>query len=381
MLTNYNTSLTSPMNMSFTPMDLAFPQAQVNFCPAQTPYLQSTDFYKIIKEVADELPETDNEIAIFDSEPLTPEEMEALRHTIKSTKSSKCLPSEHSIIPVKEGEMADCRPLLTIVKDSVMAIGREILYGLGQVPGRVKDKFGLMPDYVTPAGENNHWRQDNEGLYVLIHGLNGHPSAWDGQASDLKDKHPEAEIRQVRVPKNGNCGLEEAADPILKMVKDYIEKNPGKPICLFGVSNGGRIAAYIEKELRDIPGAIKVSTVAGVHYGSGLMSFLNDVGVSPWLFEEEVRDELAFGSEKSKQLIKDQRVKLNEGVARDFEFYTATEDSRLWNYHGALPKIHQNEKHYLVHGEEHGSIVERVREQQVSNAIQWMRHNKKVEND
>ena len=98
---------------------------------------------------------------------------------------------------------------------------------------------------------------------MLIHGLKGRPNIWYRQLNELR-KNGQYEIRAPKVYHRGKCSISAAADPIFKMIADYASKNPGKPICLMGVSNGGRIALELEYRLRHVTrNPVKLSIVAG----------------------------------------------------------------------------------------------------------------------
>ena len=133
--------------------------------------------------------------------------------------------------------------------------------------------FNSFRKYYSVSPENS-WKEDNQGLYLLIHGLMGHPSIWNSHLAKLHQIHPEAEIKAPFVAHKGNCSLEEASASLLKMVKDYAKRNSGKPICLIGVSNGARIAAYLETTLRkeDLNPKIKVSAIAGPFLGTKVIN-------------------------------------------------------------------------------------------------------------
>ncbi|MGH2612903.1 MAG: hypothetical protein ACRDFB_07625, partial [Rhabdochlamydiaceae bacterium] len=51
------------------------------------------------------------------------------------------------------------------------------------------------------------------------------------------------------VHERGMCSLEEAVNPLLSTLQSYIDKNPKKPVCLLGVSNGSRMVTYLEVQL------------------------------------------------------------------------------------------------------------------------------------
>ncbi|MBA3814991.1 MAG: hypothetical protein H0X29_00405 [Parachlamydiaceae bacterium] len=272
----------------------------------------------------------------------------------------------------------DCRSLSRQIADRTRAMVNEINFVSRGVKSRIADKLGYPNDYITPSADGNYWKKDNEGLYVLIHGLDGHPSMWDGHAKSLKERHPNAEVRQPYVLQKGQTSLKNAAKPISDMVRNYLASHTGHPVTLIGVSNGGRIAGFIEYDLRDTPSTIKVSNIAGVHFGTGIVNVLNQLGISRFVMSEPIREEMPYGSQTAQELLDAEREPLDPGIKRDFEFYATTEDSRLWPYSVALPILGQGERHYIVHGEEHSSIIDRVRDHQLDNAVLWMSRHKVI---
>lgn len=266
----------------------------------------------------------------------------------------------------------DCRSFPRKISDTLQSGVKEGWFITRVALNRLADKLGFANDYIVPSSKDNHWKPGNEGLYVLIHGLDGHPSQWDGHARALKENHPKAEIRQPYVPEKGELSLQDAAKPITAMIRDYIDSNPGKPVTLLGVSNGGRIASYIESELRDVPSTIHVSNIAGVHFGTKVLTWLNDWGLYG-MKSQPVHEEFPYGSKVAQKLLDAQRTPLEKSVERDFDFYATTEDILLQPYSVALPRLGQGERHYIVHSEGHSSIIDRVRDHQLGHAIDWMK--------
>lgn len=224
--------------------------------------------------------------------------------------------------------------------------------------------------------KQKEWNKESQGCMVFLTGLNGHPSIWKKHLSDLKAV--EAIDRFVPyVPENGECELDQAAEPIYKVVLDYTQKHPGKKICLIGVSNGARIATYIETKLRqDAPNSpVKVSTIAGVHFGSrwaNYLQILNALQISrccPALFNE-----LGFASMKAKELLDEVQKPLAPNVKRAYQFYATTEDLIISDLSSSIPKIGTIASSFKIyHGEGHNSLVERVADEQMKDALQFLR--------
>ncbi len=280
-----------------------------------------------------------------------------------------------------DGKFSDCRSLTRQFTDSVYSLGRSAADAVYKIPSVVKSVLGSQhPYHVNPLNGPPEWKEGSQGLYVMVHGLKGQPSAWNAYADALDELHDAADQAIMIVPKGGNCRVADAAEPILKVVEDYIEKNPGKPISLLGTSNGARIVAYIETKLRESAPKtpILVSAIAGANYGSGVMNTVHEYGISKILgYTPEIMEELKYGSEVSKQTLDAQRVPLPQGVERDFSYYMTTEETHIHPPTSELPIIDQGERHFVVHGEGHSSIVGRVLPHLLSHATKWMKERSK----
>lgn len=220
-------------------------------------------------------------------------------------------------------------------------------------------------------------RMESEGLIVLLHGLFYDPAVWYVQLNLLR-KHPAIDIFAPMIPKKGVCSLEEAAKPLLPTIVSYAKMHPQAPICLVGVSNGGRIALWLETQLRiEAPGApIFVSTVAGIHFGSTAVNLVDDVGIAKVLSPKVLRQELRYGSAKAREILEEVKTPLPLGCApRAYEFYASTEDLSIPEIDSSLPTLGRGEKFYVLHGESHESIVAAVAEHQVNACLQWIRQN------
>jgi len=269
----------------------------------------------------------------------------------------------------------DQRTLLQKVVDRSLSLLREVSYVYGFLRGRIIDYFNPSFDR---AEIGKTWRTESEGLYVLIHGLNGHPVIWQSHIDQLKnDKNKDLFVPYV--PLKGNGPLEEVANPLLKVIEGYASSNHAKPICLIGFSNGGRICTWLETRLRSSAPStpVRISTIAAVHFGSSRMDLIKrfhkwtgwHLGYNP-----SVVNELCFGSEKAKEILKDVSLPLADGVIRDFEFFASTEDLRVPEIPSSMPKLGNNLKatNHVVHGYDHNGIVAGVSVNQIQSCKEWM---------
>lgn len=278
-------------------------------------------------------------------------------------------------IPLASEIYDDQRTLFEKTVDRSFSLLRETHYGYRKLRGCIIDYFN--PSFDQPE-VGKSWRTESEGLYVLIHGLNGHPSIWESQMDQLKsEKNKDLFIPYV--PLRGNGPLEEVANPILRVIEDYTSSHPSKPICLIGYSNGGRICTWLETRLRSSAptSPIKISTIAAIHFGSSRMDLVKSCHQwTGWSlgYNLSVVNDLCFGSEKAKEILKAVRFPLKNGVIRDFEFFASTEDLQVPEISSSIPKLGKNLKatYRVIHGYDHGGIVAGVSVDQIRSCEEWM---------
>lgn len=260
------------------------------------------------------------------------------------------------------------------ILDSIL---KEILWGLE----RTYRQFSLpsihrfSPAPVSPP-ENNAKNPDNEGLVVIIHGLNGSPGLLATfYAEPLEKKAPgKFEIWVPRVFKKGNCSLEEAAEPILQEIRRYIQTNPEKPIQITGHSNGARIAAYLETRLRDENVAIRITSIAGPIFGSDVISLASTTKIGSLFFKKITLKELSTGSSVAKNLISSMKTPVTKG-SREFMFYGAYNDMAIPNIDSCFPKIDKNETCQIVFGCAHTEIVRYLSREETEKTLSFLRRN------
>lgn len=274
-------------------------------------------------------------------------------------------------ICVKNEQDYKSRPLSDRILNEIRSIFNNIAYFTSLAPHFLSYTFRRDPSYCIPSGEDNAWRPKSDGLFILATGLNGHP-AWAGPyLSRIQRERPNIEVRIPQVPHEGDTTLQEAADPIVAMARDYIRKNPGKPISIIGTSNGGRIAAYVETRLRNEPVSIRVTGIAGVYFGSERMSEGISHKIASFRYCPEIVTDLSMGSPAARTLIEEMRAPLCQGE-RSYEFYAATNDSFVPNFSSCHPLLGKGEELHLVEGHGHLSILGAVCERELDRALAWM---------
>ncbi len=204
-------------------------------------------------------------------------------------------------------------------------------------------------EYLYPE-ENFPWNRlkekENGGLCLFIHGLRGIPHDWHEYLVEMKRRHPDVYCLAPYVLLEGNCSLKEAAAPLLRLVQDYARKNPGKPIILIGTSNGGRIAMYLETQLRveDLEyRQLTVVSLAGVHYGTQFIDYLASWKLL-WAgqLDQEIAKDFSWKSETARQCLEAWSAKQalwhEHGIHVRHLFCATTEDGQVYPQSCSLPQ-------------------------------------------
>lgn len=233
-----------------------------------------------------------------------------------------------------------------------------------------------------------------DGLVVFFYGLNGKTSLWSDHLYQFKKEEEKNKGFSLAyytplLPNNGHCTLnDKGIDQIVEKIENWIVFHPHKPVVLLGQSNGSRIALEIETRLREraSENPVFLSLTGPVLYGTSLINIITKI-VSPYFLSKITFglltplcvEELKLGSESSKTLLTKARRHLPQGCAeRRYRLYAPALDSHVWEKGSALPILnaHQetlkNEKHYLVLGYGHDSIVNALTEEQVEKSFRWM---------
>lgn len=267
-------------------------------------------------------------------------------------------------------KLRDNRSIAKKIWHVICTIVRECLAGIAILYRKIKSFFTTAPEYLPP-NKTPSWRENSCGLILLIHGLHNHPSIWEGYIQALRSKKLEIDICAPAIPKEGDCTLEKAAKPVVAIAKNYLQKHPGKPICLLGISNGARIATYVDVQLRKYPVDILVSTIAGAHLGTKCANFIAKVPLINRLYSTSIKKELAYKSDTSRRLIDALRKPISVG-SRKYDFYAATEDHVIVPYKLSLPIIDHGESHHILNGVGHLSILPATQKRQINACIRWI---------
>jgi alpha-beta hydrolase superfamily lysophospholipase len=215
------------------------------------------------------------------------------------------------------------------------------------------------------------------GLIVLIHGLRGSREIWHTQLNLLKSYN--YDIYVPIVPHQGLCSLQEASTPILDYIINYINIHPRIPICILGVSNGGRIALYLDLQLRSkFPKTpVFISNIASPHNGSSRMNLLIKLHLANFFYPQILQEELLPNSETNMKLMLN--IQSPTKAPRQYEFYGTTTDLHIPELESTLPQIpNHNTTHYVLYGHSHNSIVHAAAENQIRNCVQWIsKYNRK----
>lgn len=237
--------------------------------------------------------------------------------------------------------------------------------------------------------------KSDQALVVFLHGLNAAPSFWDNFISRFEKvmgKNPESGIHlfDPKIPHKGHCTLE---DPELAKIYDQIvnwaTNHPGKPILIYGHSNGTRIALKVETLLRKKAptNPVHLTLNAGVLYGT---SFIQDLTkkIAPKALEKlslglitpVACQQLALENTTCQHLLEEAREPLAEGVAeRSYEKYAALNDDLVKETGSSLPilvptkQTNKKEKDYIVIGHGHNSLVDAQAKNQVEHGYSWIK--------
>ncbi len=95
----------------------------------------------------------------------------------------------------------------------------------------------------------------NSGLVICFHGLNGRPSVWNGHIDKIKELNKKGENIAIYSPKLPRLGHVATNDNEMQQIYNtilyWVKNNQGKPITVFGQSNGCRFALALEYFLRE----------------------------------------------------------------------------------------------------------------------------------
>ncbi|MBS0624857.1 MAG: hypothetical protein JSS32_02265 [Verrucomicrobia bacterium] len=217
---------------------------------------------------------------------------------------------------------------------------------------------------------NSAEAQESRGLCLMIHGLNSSPKQWESYTRQFRKEFPNAHLVVGSVHKAGNCSLQDAANPFVELVENYMEKCPGKPIVFIGTSNGARVAADVESRVN--PEGLKSLTsfsVAGVLGGSKVVDWAHKFcRCLSRLHHPAIKRDLSSMSQESQALVsalqQRQVVWKRQGAEVSHYFIATTEDEKVRPLDSSLPYLEgtPKENYWIEVGESHETIVDAVQE-------------------
>lgn len=220
----------------------------------------------------------------------------------------------------------------------------------------------------------------SEGLCVLIQGLGGYPFIWKKYIDDLKQLNPKIHCVAPVIYKRGNDRLKKVSQPVLAIIKDYIAKNPNKPICFVGISNGARIASYLERKLYQESCPIKNYSIAGVHFGTNVMNMAIKTGlVKIFRIHPEVQKDMKFASGANIRRLHAWRKRSMQAQGkRERVFYASTEDLRV-DLRSSIPKIdHKTDAQEIFNKHSHISMLNAPQKAIVNSVNEWVKNNQPI---
>lgn len=192
-------------------------------------------------------------------------------------------------------------------------------------------------------------------LVVLLHGIYGHVFTMHRLFTDIRKLGI-----NVCAPRMASCNLsaEACADIILPIITRYVNSHDNASVILVGLSNGGRVACFVEHAMRQAcpRTPVLLMSVAGAVTGTVVI----DDNIGACLIDRSVRQQLGYRSRESLDLIERLREPLPRGVVRHHIFYATCQDQLVRPIESALPDIRQNEQHFLLDGCGHLSIMDVV---------------------
>lgn len=290
-----------------------------------------------------------------------------------------CSHSEHHSLL----QLDDYRPAFIKIKHVIQAFLKQIAEVFQLLRHAIYFYRDRKKIFLNPLKQANGWTYpvealpwsqstESEGLYLCIHGLRGTPYCWGSYLKKLKKKHPHAHVVAPYIAEQGNCTLETAGDPLVELVRHYIAKFPGKPIHLFGTSNGGRLASYLEINLSPqelAESQLHVASIVGVHHGTKLVDLLSKNHLLPLArLHPSVAEDFKWQSQTSMSLL--ERWKAKQITWRQHQipvyhfFATALEDEKTLAPAGSLPILSSDRQgcaYQVYAGETHQTVVPAAR--------------------
>lgn len=276
------------------------------------------------------------------------------------------------------------RPVHVRALDLLKAICGELRYDCKALSKRFSAwrKKPTFPQFTDPHPLST--KINSKALLICFHGLNGQPSLWDEHIAYLHKMDPQIEALALKVPNAGHCSvngpeIHMLADRVVQWTKDH----PGKPVALFGQSNGTRFAVRLETWLRKQASTtpVHVALTGAVLYGTqNVNKVLKCIPIEKTarftcgLFSPIICKELAVGSDAAKALLKDVREPLPPHVApRSYVMYASLHETHVPNLGSSLPILNQKERQYILTNSGHNALATVLTKRLIDDCLNWMK--------
>lgn len=262
------------------------------------------------------------------------------------------------------------KSLTVKISNVIKMMGRGMYFGTAISSTKLNHSTDLI-DFNTPFVRS--WSPTSQGLYVIIHGLKGHPMSLGYPISNaIHAAELNYDVIVPKVPRGGNCSLNEAADPILALTENYVRHHAGKPIHIIAASNGCRIASYIETRLRNADVHIRITAIVGAYGGSRWVNRLAPL-LSRTVLDPVIVEDLCLNSNTNSQLQADMLETVSQG-SRTYEFYATANDWYIPNIDDCFPSVIADTViyHPLKEGYDHVSLGYYMYPEILKNSLEWM---------
>lgn len=307
-------------------------------------------------------------------------------------KTHGCTSCRQSMEPYM-AKIPDWRPKWRKIIDVILAIFNDIGFFIKMIGPlfRFCIKKLRPTEYITPKLkdgkleyplEKTGWNQSKQssGLCVFVPGLSGPHFIYDQYLSKVVKADSNIQCVVPELYRKGNYAFKAVARSVLGLVTDYMEKNPGKPVSIVGLSLGSLVGAYVQSKLKGSKAAIKTISLAGPLLGTEFVN-RNLKLLKLFKIHPDIRRRLSLGSLETQKLIQGWRESTEKAEGRRHnEFYGSRTDTRVKPYRSGMPTIHESDSHYVVSGESHASILtnKKVLNNVVYSIVDWTRTNQPV---
>ena len=214
-------------------------------------------------------------------------------------------------------------------------------------------------DDVLDSGHNA------SALFVLLQALHHPPCMWNQYIEALASRM-EIDLWVPDLPRWGNTASGKVLPILEKPLRKYLSKWPDRPIVLVGSSNGARIGLELEIKLRNQRSTIILVSLAGVFAGT------ERLWMRRIITDSDFYRECSYKSGHNLDTVRMARHRLSPEAIRKHLFYIADGDFFIVPLNASLLTMGHDEEFYYVMGAGHISIVDKMRDEVLEKAFQWI---------